>query len=359
MCCFSSPPKAIASTSILSRVDGEHQLIAYEMQFSASKELAMILPIPIVPGCPEDSLNFISLENYKTLFSDLHDWFNPMPKGRARSAAPRSSAPRLVVHSVGAFEASFVPSIADFIRLDPRFRINAQILSTWPQYADYGFAVFKLKAGDDQQVHPMAFSFTTRDPSRSFFPTLHIHGEEATLHERFDHDLYLQLPDAPSVKPPPPFSNEEIITANRDSDADWAARGARWEQESPPPPAPPTSPTAPPVADPIKDVAEAVSSFSSPGAAGPIAPPKDGPRKVNVPRKVGPLESAEPDYSHEIRRAPKWRGGRTPPDYKFDCSRTGGVMAQSWPTYTVHIGGTFPNRDIWVPSRPPPTQTHR
>jgi hypothetical protein len=334
MCCFSSPPKAVASTRILSRVDGDRQFIAYEMQFSASKELAMILPIPIVPGCPEDSVNFISLKDYKTLFSDLHSWFNPMPKGRRvmSKPAPRKTAPQLVVHSVGAFEASFVPSIADFTRLDPRFRINAQIWNTWSQYADYGFAVFKLKAGDHQQVHPMAFSFTTRDPSQSFFPTLHIHGEEATSHETFDHDLYLQLREPPSLKPPPPFSAEEIIQANIDRDT---------TNRVPPPTPPPVSPNpSRTLMDRIEDMTDAVSDFFS---SEPVDPPS-----IDEPMEVEPVKSS--DYSHKIRQAPKWRGGLVPPTYAINCSKTGGVMNQSWPTYTIHIGGTFPNRDIWVPS---------
>ena len=312
MCCFSSPPKSVASTKILSRVDGDRQFIAYEMQFSASKELAMILPIPIVPGCPENSVNFISLIDYKTLFSDLHSWFNPRPKGRRVKSKPaaRSVDLQLVVHSVGAFEASFVPSIADFTRLDPRFRINAQIWNTWSQYADYGFAVFKLKAGDHQQVHPMAFSFTTREPSQSFFPTLHIHGEEATSHETFDHDLYLQVREPPSVKPPPPFSTEEIIQANRDYDTEQSSIINRVSAPTPPP----VLPKSQPLMDLVEDMTDAVSDFF-------FSEDVEPPSKDEL-TEVEPVESA--DYSHKIRQAPKWRGGLTPPTYAINCSKTGG-----------------------------------
>ncbi len=371
MCCFSSPPRRVASTSILSRVDGDRQFIAYEMQFSASEELAMILPIPVVPGCPEDSINFISLEDYKTLFSDLHSWFNPRPKGRGRAKSGRANraAPRLVVHSVGVFEASFVPSIGDFTRLDPRFRIDAQIWNTWPQYGDYGFAVFKLKAGDDQQVHPMAFSFITRDPSQAFFPTLHIHGDEAISHEFFDHDLYLQLPDAPSEVPPPPFTGEEIVKAELEKKAARAEASVDLDRmleslKLPPPPTivgpttapppttppPPLSPATPPVPSPlsnrVQSVADRASDFFSPGPSGPIP-------DVRIPGEtttVDPLEYA-------VTHAPKWRGGTPPQTYKVDCSKTAGVMAQSWPTYTIGIVGTHPNRDIWVPFAPAPVQT--
>ena len=43
-----------------------------------------------------------------------------------------------------------------------------------------------------------------------------------------------------------------------------------------------------------------------------------------------------------------------PPTSSVNCSETGGVMIQGWPTYTVNINGTFPNRDIWVPLQPGP-----
>ena len=49
------------------------------------------------------------------------------------------------MHDVGEFEASFVANIGDFSRLDRRFRIALEVWAELPTYADYGFAVFKLK----------------------------------------------------------------------------------------------------------------------------------------------------------------------------------------------------------------------
>jgi hypothetical protein len=348
MCCFSSPPKRVASTSILSRLDKDRQFIAYGMQLSASKELAMILPIPVVPGCPEDSVEFISLEEYKTLFSDLHSWLNPQPKGGGRSKSPAargSTSPSLIVHSVGAFDASFVPSIADFSRLDPRFCIDAQIWNAWPQYADYGFAVFKFKAGDSQQIHPMAFSFTTRDPSQAFFPTLHIHGNEATPHGHFDHDLYLQSPNRSSVDLPQPFSDEEIIKADRDYKA-----SRPWLKPQSPPPSPPPSP----LMDRIEEGVDAVFDLMPPEPEEPnsLSPHSVSSRKWLKPLRRNPTSASREAPPKYRPRAPKWRGGIAPPTYSVNCSETGGVMIQDWPTYTVNINGTFPNRDIWVPLQP-------
>ena len=56
----------------------------------------------------------------------------------------------------------------DFSRLDERFRISDDAWKKLPQYRDYGFAVFKLKAGE-LTVHPMAFSFPRRNPKACSF----------------------------------------------------------------------------------------------------------------------------------------------------------------------------------------------
>jgi hypothetical protein len=106
-------------------------------------------------------------------------------------AAPAAAGYSLKVVSVGAYDASFVPTIADFSRLDARFRLPEGVWAKLPGYADFGFAVFKLKPGN-AQVHPMAFSFPTALADTVFFPTLHIHDGEVHAKERFDHTLYLQ-----------------------------------------------------------------------------------------------------------------------------------------------------------------------
>ena len=94
------------------------------------------------------------------------------------------------MHRVGAFDASFVPAIDAFVRLDPRFRLPETIWGNLP-YSDFGFAVFQLGAGDSR-VHPMAFWFDTRDPSKVFFPTAHVHDGAVHATAPFDHSLYSQ-----------------------------------------------------------------------------------------------------------------------------------------------------------------------
>jgi hypothetical protein len=104
------------------------------------------------------------------------------------TAAP---AAKLKVHDVGEFEASSVPTVQDFSRVDERFRLPEGTWEKLPIYKDFGFAVFKLKKGA-KTVHPMAFEFPRRDPRTLFFPTVHIHDGEVHRRADFDHTLYCQ-----------------------------------------------------------------------------------------------------------------------------------------------------------------------
>lgn len=195
MCCFSQPVISVSATNVFARAgqDGR-QFLAYSMTVNAEKELAMVLPLPVKAATEEQDVNFIDLSAYADFFADLRRGF-PVPAGGSAFGCSRSlparSAPVLKVVSVGNFEASFVPTRQDFARLDERFRIADRAWNELPQYHDYGFAVFKLRAGE-LTVHPMAFSFPRRDSQRLFFPTVHIHDGEVHPKAEFDHTLYCQ-----------------------------------------------------------------------------------------------------------------------------------------------------------------------
>ncbi|MBA3539377.1 MAG: hypothetical protein H0T79_07085 [Deltaproteobacteria bacterium] len=211
MCCFSvpgipasllrrlfSPPLRVSATNIFARlVTPGVQALAYGMTLAATTELAMILPLPVVPRSGDDALQFVNLEAHATLFADLAALFvEPQRKGGFRLQAKRAT---LRVHAVGSFIASYVPSRADFARVDPRFRLPDATWDAFPDYADYGFAVFQLAPGKTT-VHPMAFTFPTRTPDRLFFPTVHIHDGRVTRTARFDHALYYQAAVEPSAR---------------------------------------------------------------------------------------------------------------------------------------------------------------
>ena len=208
MCCFSiatpagliarlfRPKVRVSRTNIFARaLDGERQALAYGMDLRARVELAMVLPLPVAPGSGEDAVRFVDLSRWPRMFDELRALFE-FEQTLARKGGPRLNlrqAPKLVVHDIGSFVASYVPSRADFARLDERFRLPEVLFDAVPHYADYGFAVFQLKPGH-VTVHPMALTFPTRAPDRLFFPTVHVHDGAFHARARFDHALYYQHP---------------------------------------------------------------------------------------------------------------------------------------------------------------------
>ena len=196
MCCFSTAT-VVHGTNIFARLNKRGtQVLAYQMTYASPTPTAMILPLPVALPARADSVRFIDLKGYADFFADLGRGFPALPSNsifRSKSAAVAASADLLEVHDVGDFVASFVPSVADFGRVDPRFVISKDVWSKIPAYKDYGFAVFQLKELSGAP-HPIAFEFDTRLDQRIFFPTVHIH--DGTVHEKddFDHALYLQAP---------------------------------------------------------------------------------------------------------------------------------------------------------------------
>jgi hypothetical protein len=185
----------VANTNIFARSSKEgRQYLVYSMVLSAKEDLAMILPIPVPKESKEDAVKFINLEKYPKFFEDLRAGF-PQPKSETRDSLSLGSAgskPKpLAVVEVGSFEASFVPSVKDFDRLDERFRLPTGVWDQLPKYKDFGFAVFKLKKGK-KEIHPMAFEFPRAHPDELFFPTVHIHDGKVHPQATFDHALYLQ-----------------------------------------------------------------------------------------------------------------------------------------------------------------------
>ncbi|MFO0761477.1 MAG: hypothetical protein U0359_33670 [Byssovorax sp.] len=262
MCCFSpiqapfrllgfllGPPQLeVSSTKIFARVDPAPeggpalQWLAYSMAVATPSDVAMVLPIPAARAA-EDALRFIDLSGYPTFFTDLETLFPDDVIGLAKSRGgfmQSRSRPRLVVHAVGDFEASYVPSLGDFDRLDPRFRIPQAVWDARPDYGAFGFAVFKLKKGKKKSIHPMAFSFETGEPRSIFFPTLHVH--DGVLHEEahFDHKLYYQAEGAAEpvlegrpeaarwVEPSSGTATQAVDVARTRGLVDGAARVMRW-----------------------------------------------------------------------------------------------------------------------------------
>jgi hypothetical protein len=188
--------ESVSSTQIFARParDGR-QFVVYHMHYKAAEPLAMVLPIPTPSGAADDAVKFIDLEKYDNFFADLRKGF-PVPRAKsALGAAPGAAPPPpnavLPVVEVGSFEASFVPKVADFTRLDARFRLADGVWDKLPAYKNFGFAVFKLKEGSPK-LHPMAFHYPRASARTIFFPTVHIHDGAVHANADFDHTLYLQ-----------------------------------------------------------------------------------------------------------------------------------------------------------------------
>lgn len=192
MCIFSGKVEHVGDTKIFARLKDELQYLVYEMSVHARKDVAMILPLP-VSSHAEDAVKFISLEEYPKFFKDMAKSFERATKslGSSRGIGCASFSP-LVVHDVGDFIASFVPNRASFLRLDQVFRLPDEAWNSLPDYSEYGYAVFQLKPGKKQDIHPMAFSFPSRYSDKLFFPTVHLHDGQVHVNDYFDHTIYWQ-----------------------------------------------------------------------------------------------------------------------------------------------------------------------
>jgi len=221
MCCFSQPVERVSHTNIFARSANDKQYLVYSMVYAAAEDLAMVLPLPVPPRPTEDAVRFINLDRCPAFFIGMqHSFINIEKLTLGMSMGPAAAGgARLQVQQVGRFEASFVPHLDDFDRLDDRFRIPRDVWDRLPEYHDYGFAVFKLKgdrptesqnlsrfaylrakfrrkppatAPTPRFVHPMAFEFPRRNREVLYFPTLHVHDRDVHSSAHFDHMLYCQ-----------------------------------------------------------------------------------------------------------------------------------------------------------------------
>lgn len=195
MCCFAGASEVqVHGTAIFARlVAPGTQVLAYQMTYASKTPTAMILPLPVALPAREGSVRFKNLEAYPDFFEALARGFPTPQKWSWSKSGEVAASATLEVHDVGAFVASFVPRIADFARVDPRFVISPQVWTKLPAYVDYGFALFQLKELSGSP-HPIALEFDSRLPEQLFFPTVHIHDGSVHAQDTFDHVLYAQAP---------------------------------------------------------------------------------------------------------------------------------------------------------------------
>lgn len=189
MSCFSGNVSHVGNTRIFARVTARaSQFLVYQMDYKAENELALILPLPTPPNAAPDAVRFIDLSVYPEFFADMENGF---PLAHSLPGVPSHKSKPAAVNAVGSFDASFLPSMQDFGQLDARFRIADELWNQLPEYHDFGFAVFKLRA-DAQTIHPIALEFQTRSPQLLYFPTVAIRDGSVPAETVFDTELFCQ-----------------------------------------------------------------------------------------------------------------------------------------------------------------------
>jgi len=186
---FTDTVHDVSSTVIFARpMDNGRQALVYSMALTISTDVAMVLPLPVPRGSAEQAVRFIDLSAYPKFFDDMN---------RAFSWGSFGVESPLLVHDVGSFEASFVPTRHDFFRLDARFRLSDDVWQALSGYDDWGFAVFKLRSMPRvMTVHPIALEFPRRNPDELFFPTVHVHDGHFEPRAKFHHLLFCQDVDS-------------------------------------------------------------------------------------------------------------------------------------------------------------------
>lgn len=198
MCIFSQSVRQVSETSIFVRdLGNERHLTVYQMNAVISESTAMILPVP------GTDLTFINLEHYPQFFRILCNLFPSTRLPKYSNFSRKLSLP-LPVYELGLYEASWVPSLRDFWRLDTRFRLPALLWEELPDYGNFGFAVFQLKKGATdltKQFQPMAYSYRPHNEHSLFFPTTHVHDGRVEPVSLYDHQFYFQLSERFSSVP--------------------------------------------------------------------------------------------------------------------------------------------------------------
>jgi hypothetical protein len=219
MCIFSKPVNSVSATHIFVRRDlrNNRNVTIYQMEASLMGDNAMILPVP------GTDVEFVNLEGYPEFFKDMDSLFPQKLTRLAKSLSRSGGTKTLEVHDVGQYIASYVPSMNDWDRIDPVFKLADNCWEELPDYSTFGFVVFQLKSknhGRDyseeyagivppsrkrlqlgvEKFHPMAYTYTPID-NRIFFPTTHVHDGEVEKVSNYDHKLYYQLDDDFSTVP--------------------------------------------------------------------------------------------------------------------------------------------------------------
>lgn len=193
---FTRVTESTADVSIFARTgsDGE-QALAIQLRASFSEETALVVPLPVARESGSEGARFIPMQFYLPFFRHLDRGFaGPAEKQERRGRDPEADqAPKTVrfAHAVPT-AMTFVPSVDHFERLCPEHAIPEAVLLKHGSYADYGFAVFVFPRGRNLRIAPLGLRFRTREPEKTFFPTVAFGGGVLEPSRAWDHTLYCQ-----------------------------------------------------------------------------------------------------------------------------------------------------------------------
>ena len=201
MCIILARVESVSNTQlyISSSKTKERQLVIYTNKVTSPDSNAMILPVP-----NPLSVELLNFRHYKDIFEDCQKCFRHYDDTRhlyaTRSlacSASDSHRPVLPVYTIGSYQASIVPSLDDFDRLNTNIlRVNPEVASLLRKTYDseFGFLVCQLKRGN-HQYHPFAYTHSIHSNRLLFVPTLHYHLGEKGSSADWDHTIYSPMTD--------------------------------------------------------------------------------------------------------------------------------------------------------------------
>ncbi len=149
----------------------------------------MILPVPYA-----ETINLHDLSNYKEIFVDCAKHFHSATlQSMMYNSRSENSSNTLKVYQCGSYNVSIVLTLKDFDYLDPNyFKLNdnvSTVLSTHYN-KDFGFIVCKLRTGNSEKYHPIAYSHKIYKTNMMFVPTRHHHSKNEESVSKYDHNIY-------------------------------------------------------------------------------------------------------------------------------------------------------------------------
>jgi hypothetical protein len=190
---FSRPVEAVADINIFARLSGNRQLLVVALRMSSAVDTSFIIPLPVPRETETQPVRFLDISAGLGFFPGLRSGFQQKSNFRERRDADADEgAPTRRYIAAEPYEQCFVANINNFSVLEESAHFPAELSGAFSPYLDHAFAVFKLRAGHNVRVLPMALEFETRHPGKLYFPTYRFYDGNIYPSCRFDSSLFCQ-----------------------------------------------------------------------------------------------------------------------------------------------------------------------